>query len=190
VTGPIALGYMFLIWYIPSSAAIDLLLLSMLASVDVYDGLPLYSPSLISGGRRERFFATMTHVIARASMLVLFAILSYAVVYWLRPPRPELLAFMYEQAPCLDIRCIVLLMAMFPVASLLTIRVYAKSRLWPVAMLLLLYLPASIPISLLFQFQYMTSIPLAWVVGVTILSWAICTYGVYRIAMHSDLGRK
>ena len=188
--GLMAFGYMFLIWYIPSSAATFLLLLSMLASMDVCDDLPLYSPALISGGRRERFFATMAHVIVRAGMLALFAILSYAVVYWLRPPRPELLAFLYEEAPRLDIRCIVLLMALFPVASLLAIGVHAQSRLWLVAALMLLYVPASVPISLLFQFKYLTSIPLAWVVGVTILSWAICTYGVYRIAMWSDLGRR
>jgi hypothetical protein len=155
---------------------------------------PLHSSMLVAGGRRERFWATMASILILGAILTLSVILAFETVVVvvgahvfaepLRAGHPELLTD--RQMP-LNLRFIFLLLALFPIGRFLEVRL-CRSRGWMVFAQTALMAPLIWLI--VFQRAWSLAIPVECVAPAFVLSWVLCTYGVYRIAMRSDLGRK
>lgn len=181
-----------LAWYMPFVGPFFIANAAVLAWIP--GSIPLCSPLLVAGGRRERFFATMAPVVVVGIIVTLSITVAFSAMdlmeghtilglVHIEAPKPSL----YTKIPPMNLRLVILLMALFPLARLSEIKLGGKGFGVRIARAIVL-IPALV--LAMYRRPLLTAIPLAYVALGFVLSWVLCTYGVYRIAMRSDLGRK
>jgi hypothetical protein len=151
------------------------------------------SPLLVAGGRRERFLAMMVPILILGIIVTLGITATFAAMDLMR--GHTFLGLVSIEAPKsswsmetpMNLKAVVLLLALFPLARLLEVefggkgpRTYIGHRI--------VFIPAFILAML--KRPWLMAIPSVYVAFVFILSWAFCILGVHRIAMRRDLGRR
>jgi hypothetical protein len=181
-----------LAWYMPSMAPFFIVNAAVLAWIP--GSIPLRSPLLVAGGRRERFFTTMASVvvlgiIVTLSITVAFSAMDlmegHTILGWVRIEAPK--SSLYMKIPPMNLRLVILLTALFPIARLSEIKLGGTGFGVRIARPIV-FLP-SLMLAMHKRALLMTISPTC-VALAFVLSWIACTYGVYRTAMRSDLGRK
>jgi hypothetical protein len=196
LTGLLSVGSGALAWYMPSMGPF-LIANACISSAFGTWTLPtaMNSPLLVTGGRRERFFTSVTLTIVLGVIVTCGAVLAVVTMKWLGVPtllqatNPEGSRSYWEAVATqpTNLRLAFLLTALFPISSLLGMRLRGRKFWASIAqegVVLLVFIPA------LFTRPLLLATSPSCVALVFILSWIVCIYGVHRIAMRSDLGRK
>ena len=181
-----------LAWYMADAGPFFIANIAMLPGA-ILGYSPINSPLLVVGGRRERFWATMTSIVVLGIVLTLSVTLMFVTMGLVGiRTLPESLSVghpdsILRQETPMNLRLVVLLLALFPLSRLLEVKFHRK-RFLPVLAQMIVVFPV---IWLdLFGCIRLMAIPPGYVALAFVSSWVLCTYGVYRIAMRSDLGRK
>lgn len=166
-----------------------------IANVSIWSGLtvrnlPVFSPLLVAGGRRERFFSTMGLTAILGSILTLGVILAFGAIDLLGPlPTLEqiLTGNSESSEQAMNAGLALLLTALFPTSRFLEIALRAEPIHARIAQAILLVSVAELGI---FMKPQRLAVPFAYAALGVVLSWLICMYGMYRITMRSDLVRR
>lgn len=191
---PFGFGSAVLAWYVPESGPIFLAYGTLIAGA-ILGPSPLQSPLLVVGGRRERFLATMVFILIVGTVLTLSLTLAFEMTRLLGmhtltdslyAKHPEFLELLRSRLPPVNLRLVILSLALFPVSRFLEVRL----RRMPVWMTMA-QMAAAFPVVVLNSpgRGWLVTIPGWYVALIFILLWALCAYGVHRVALHSDLGR-
>jgi hypothetical protein len=186
-----------LAWYMPYFGPF------FIASAALSPGLGVWSlstfmnsPVLVACGRRERFFTSLTLVLILGSIATCGVVLGVVTMKWLGV-LPWLIGWTDIGGPRsywgmvwtqpTNLKLVFLLMALLPVGCLREIKLSGRG-VWRTiaswAIVNLIWLPAY------FARPLLTAIPLAYVIICFLLLWGAGVYGLYRVAMNSDLGRR
>jgi hypothetical protein len=187
--GLVIWGLVVILWgsYGPSYAPVLIAVTLVGGTVPNVDGdiLPLLTRLLEPVGRRQRFFATMTLLgiswvaaIFWTTFLILGSILFVSVV-----PDIAIGKSILKPQP-MNMSLLLLPLVLAPTVSLVCIIVRRKP-LWMCVFLIVLVVFFWSPWDL-WRIPTVGRHTLVWLV----VSWVVCAYGVHRIAMHSDLGRR
>jgi hypothetical protein len=156
--------------------------------------LSLSSPLLISGGRRERFLKTLIVIVSLGAMMTVGVLLAFLAMDLLGVPnltarapigRPEGYLIRVFLEP-MNLRLVALLTALFPVGCLVEIALNGKSP-WVNVPKVLYFFVAMLAV---YTRPSLMAIPPTCVGVAFVLLWIVCIYGVHRIALRSDLGRR
>ncbi len=184
--------------YMKRSSSASFMLFIMPCMITIFIQLPFYSSLLIAGGRRERFFSTMT-VIAATVLIVTVAILMLtALAQPLEKVMPEIILrgqkFTF-QAP--DIRLSFVPLLIMPIFFILNILIRQKFILF---MLTIMIFSMSFPILMLVGHRTMQAPPPhpveAWlaaamnpvtIAALIVLSWLILTAVLHYVCTKRPL---
>jgi hypothetical protein len=176
----LAVGYMP-----PLASAFFFFALLTILAIGSTAGSPLFSHTLISAGRRERFYVTM---ISMSIFAPLSAIVLISLVLGLNA-----LGSLFPEVP---LGSLVLTFRRFPVwyplLSMIILPVWGLIGFWILArqfgaMVLGIVGPITMVLLILWAVS-MASVTVILLIAV--LAWSVFGFGAHRVAMHSDLGRK
>jgi hypothetical protein len=168
--------------YAPSFAAVFVFGIVQVPAMGLDKLSPLFSQMLVSGGRRERLYATVLLTLILAGLSTMVLMLPVLALNLLAPVLPEVRIYgsvlTFHRIP---VWLAMLSMIIFPVLGLLDFSLHGRKvggmiscAIGIVALNLLIFHPVS-------------GVPVTTLVLVGVLSWVVFVLGVYRIAMRSDL---
>ncbi len=180
-----------LAWYLRGEP-LAIALMVVLPGAILYPS-PLHSSLLVAGGRRERFLAAMGSIVILGTILSLSVILAFEIVtavigvhVFAEPLRPGYPKSLTGRETPLNLRLIVLLLSLFPISRLLEVK-FGRKLVWVSTSQTALFFPVIWLV--IWRRTWLLAIPLGYIALIFILSWVLCAYGVYRVAMGSDLVR-
>ncbi len=191
----LGVGTAALAWYMPDRGPFLIAYMVVLPGA-VLGHPPLHSSLLVAGGRRERFLTTMASIVILGAILTLSAMLAFEMVGLVgvhtfaesrHAEAPGLPEFLRDRETPMSLRLVVLLLALFPLSRLLEVKLHRKRFLMGMAQMTPVF-----PVAWLNSFRpaWLPAVPAGYVALAFFLSWVLCAYGVYRVAMRSDLVRR
>lgn len=147
----------------------------------------LYSKLPITGGRRERFLATLVLLIIAGGVWTISVAVSFAAVDLVQAylPQVQTRAANLEQIfPPVNIRLAVFLTALYPLRAFVDLvfqGLPTHGKCSNAVLFLFVYLP------ILFTQRWLTGMPLVCVPLALVASWLVSMYGLYQITMRRDL---
>ena len=180
------LGLLALAGYEPEFGLILAFLLSTIAANGLTEDSPLFSKTLVQGGRRERFYVTTVRVVVQAALSGLVLLLPILMLNLLMPWLPDVNVFgsshTFHRIP---LGLAMLSMIVFPVVGLLAFCLHGRRSEVIVGVLVV-----AVQILVIVHLDDVPMVPTPMLVLIGVLAWFAFMLCIHRIALRGDLVRR
>jgi hypothetical protein len=184
--GLLSIVLMAVVWavYVPAAAPASIGVASLILMLTGLVQPPLGTTLLIGGGRKERFFATITLILVLSTASVLLVGALVGLTHLLAPFVPAVTWKGHTWHPqAISLQALAVPLVVLPLVGLIQTLFYRK----PTGLALSIMLVTTL--MMISPGLYRAVTPMLAVGGV-VLSWSVCMLLLYRIAMRSDLVRQ